>query len=264
MATKSKRKTLGSKLRFEVFKRDSFRCQYCGKAAPDVLLHVDHIKPVASGGLDELLNLVTACVDCNLGKGARHLDDDAAVEKARTQIEALQERREQLEMLLAWRDGMSDIDEIAVKSMVDHWQKLAPGWTVSDSGIQSIRKWWSSWSLNDILTAMDAAATAYIEIVEGKATSDSWSLAFSKIPGCCRVNELDKSDPNIKELYYVRGICRKRLEGRYFNNADCLWRIKQAVANGASIAAIKSIACCCRSWSGLFASIDALTEVGAE
>jgi len=29
--------------RFEVFKRDKFTCQYCGKAAPDVVLHIDHI-----------------------------------------------------------------------------------------------------------------------------------------------------------------------------------------------------------------------------
>lgn len=46
----SKRKSISKKLRFEVFKRDSFTCQYCGKMAPDVVLEVDHINPVASGG----------------------------------------------------------------------------------------------------------------------------------------------------------------------------------------------------------------------
>ena len=40
------RKAISKKLRFEVFKRDSFTCQYCGKSAPDVILHVDHILPV--------------------------------------------------------------------------------------------------------------------------------------------------------------------------------------------------------------------------
>jgi 5-methylcytosine-specific restriction endonuclease McrA len=29
------RKALSKKLRFEVFKRDNFTCQYCGRAAPD-------------------------------------------------------------------------------------------------------------------------------------------------------------------------------------------------------------------------------------
>jgi hypothetical protein len=57
-------------LRFEVFKRDGFACQYCGAHPPDVLLEADHITPVAAGGEDSLENLVTACQDCNRGKGA--------------------------------------------------------------------------------------------------------------------------------------------------------------------------------------------------
>lgn len=61
---------LSKSLRFEVFKRDSFTCQYCGRSAPEVLLHADHIDPKANGGEDTILNLVTSCQDCNLGKGA--------------------------------------------------------------------------------------------------------------------------------------------------------------------------------------------------
>lgn len=41
----SKRKGLSPKVRFEVFKRDSFKCQYCGRSAPDVMLRADHIEP---------------------------------------------------------------------------------------------------------------------------------------------------------------------------------------------------------------------------
>ena len=37
------RKTLSKKIRFEVFKRDKFTCQYCGRMSPDVILEVDHI-----------------------------------------------------------------------------------------------------------------------------------------------------------------------------------------------------------------------------
>ena len=56
---KPKRKAIGDKLRFEVFKRDQFKCQYCGKASPDVILHVDHINPVSKGGVNDILNLIT-------------------------------------------------------------------------------------------------------------------------------------------------------------------------------------------------------------
>lgn len=69
----SKRKTLRPVDRFEIFKRDCFTCQYCGAKPPGVLLHVDHILPIAKGGGNESSNLVTACQDCNQGKAARLL-----------------------------------------------------------------------------------------------------------------------------------------------------------------------------------------------
>jgi 5-methylcytosine-specific restriction endonuclease McrA len=51
------RKPIPNKIRFEVFKRDKFTCQYCGAAAPDVVLNCDHVKPVALGGDPDVLNL---------------------------------------------------------------------------------------------------------------------------------------------------------------------------------------------------------------
>lgn len=56
--------------RFEVLRRDSHTCQYCGAKAPDVTLHIDHVMPVALGGDDKPGNLVTACKDCNSGKAS--------------------------------------------------------------------------------------------------------------------------------------------------------------------------------------------------
>lgn len=67
------RKSLSKKTRFEVFKRDGFKCSYCGAHPPNVLLHVDHIVPVAEGGGNEEDNLTTACEACNLGKSATPL-----------------------------------------------------------------------------------------------------------------------------------------------------------------------------------------------
>lgn len=64
------RKPISKRLRFEVFKRDLFTCQYCGATPPDAIMEVDHIDPVACGGGDEETNLVTACFDCNRGKAA--------------------------------------------------------------------------------------------------------------------------------------------------------------------------------------------------
>lgn len=67
------RKSTGKRLRFEVFKRDHFTCQYCGRQPPEVVLVCDHVVPVVEGGETSLDNLMTACEPCNQGKAHRSL-----------------------------------------------------------------------------------------------------------------------------------------------------------------------------------------------
>lgn len=64
------RKKLSDKHRMMILERDNFTCQYCGRSAPDVILEIDHIVPVAKGGTNKPENLVTACKECNRGKRA--------------------------------------------------------------------------------------------------------------------------------------------------------------------------------------------------
>jgi hypothetical protein len=61
--------------RYEVLRRDGHACRYCGGAAPDVVLTVDHVTPVALGGSDKPENLVAACKDCNAGKSSSSPDE---------------------------------------------------------------------------------------------------------------------------------------------------------------------------------------------
>lgn len=62
------------RLRYEILRRDQHTCRYCGQAAPDVKLTIDHVIPTALGGTDDPTNLVTACTDCNNGKSASSPD----------------------------------------------------------------------------------------------------------------------------------------------------------------------------------------------
>lgn len=62
--------SVSKRLRFEILRRDSHTCRYCGAQAPDVKLAVDHVVPVALGGEDVPENLVCACVSCNAGKSS--------------------------------------------------------------------------------------------------------------------------------------------------------------------------------------------------
>ena len=69
---KKERSKMSSSLRYDILKRDHFRCQLCGRSASDgVELEVDHIIPISKGGKTVPDNLRTLCKDCNRGKSAK-------------------------------------------------------------------------------------------------------------------------------------------------------------------------------------------------
>ncbi len=69
-------------IRWQVFKRDSWKCVACGKAANDnIILHIDHIVPRSKGGKDELNNYQTLCEICNIGKSNK---DDTDLRKLKS------------------------------------------------------------------------------------------------------------------------------------------------------------------------------------
>jgi ribosomal protein S18 acetylase RimI-like enzyme len=65
-------------MRLDVFERDAFRCQYCSVVFDKLQLTIDHLVPLALGGVDEVTNYVTACRPCNERKAAQPLSVFAA------------------------------------------------------------------------------------------------------------------------------------------------------------------------------------------
>jgi len=59
--------------RREVFRRDNYTCQYCGRRSSD--LTVDHVLPKHLGGRHTWTNVVAACPSCNHHKGGRKLEE---------------------------------------------------------------------------------------------------------------------------------------------------------------------------------------------
>lgn len=59
---------ISAKLRYEVLRRDRYACRFCGRTAPEAVLHIDHVVPRAQGGRDVASNLQVLCDECNLGK----------------------------------------------------------------------------------------------------------------------------------------------------------------------------------------------------
>lgn len=116
--------SVGKRLRFEVLKRDGFRCRYCGASSMDTPLHVDHVVATSEGGSDDPSNLVAACEDCNLGKSNKAIDSCALPQKE-TGAEALERAGEHVAQIKAYLAAQQEV-EAARQEVVD-W--LADKWT---------------------------------------------------------------------------------------------------------------------------------------
>jgi hypothetical protein len=242
----SERKALTKRTRFEVFKRDSFTCQYCGNKAPDVVLQVDHIIPVAKGGLNDILNLVTACEGCNSGKSDKSLSDSSAIEKQRRQLESLNERREQLEMMVEWQRGLLEIDQDANTAIAELWSEQT-GYSLTESGFVSLRKLRRRFGVDELMKAIPIAVDGYIRRDKnGKAIHETVEWAFEKIGGICAVARAERDGDPIARAYYIRGILRNR---QFFADGRVIQMIKDAVLDGVDIADIEEAAKTAKNWT---------------
>lgn len=110
-------------LRFEVFKRDGFQCQYCGRQPPEVILEIDHILPRKRKGKNNPENLITACFDCNRGKGARDLK--IAPKSIREKTEILKEKEVQLKEFYKYQEKIKKRIENNINYLDERWHELS-------------------------------------------------------------------------------------------------------------------------------------------
>lgn len=238
----AKRKPIGKQLRFEVFKRDGFKCQYCGCSAPDVILHVDHIDPVSKGGDNDIMNLITSCQACNLGKSDRTLDDKSSVEKQRKQLQELNERREQLEMMLHWRDELKAFGDEVVEAVVEKINEMMEVRSVNESGVSSVRKWLKRFSAEEILDAAEQSAERYLSGFDQEV--NDFQGFFDYIP---RLAAAKKKPEAERRILYARGILRNRLA--YVNEKAAVSLMRDAVSAGADIEEIIELAKEVKNWT---------------
>lgn len=259
------RKAVPKKTRFEVFKRDAFTCQYCGCKAPDVVLHCDHVHPVAEGGTNDLMNLITACEDCNGGKGARLLDDAQVVAKARAQMEEINERRIQLEMLASWHRELSALGNMSVQVLEDFWREtLEADYAFSKHGQSIVKKWLKRFSEDELLTAISESVGSYVKRgADGAPTQESVEKAFDFIPRVAAMRRKQAENPHLKQVYYIRGILRNRLS--YLNETAAVNLMDEAVAHGIDLDAVEDMAKTVRSWSAFRRALeDFIIEQGSD
>jgi hypothetical protein len=230
------REPLSKKIRFEVFKRDSFKCQYCGRSAPDVILNVDHIIPVAAGGTNDIMNLITSCFDCNSGKGARQLSDNTIIQKQYNELEKLNERREQLEMMIEWRKGLEGLQN----TELEYFESVLSekfNRSLKEEGKKRVTALIKRYSLNELLTIIDIIYEKDIKenIIN---TMEKWA----------RVREAENNGkPYLKDVFYIRKILDNRFELSPCDKGKILKVLEDRILNDYNIEWLKECAQECTS-----------------
>lgn len=220
---------ISKKTRFEVFKRDSFKCQYCGKSAPDVLLEADHIEPASKGGSDDIMNLVTAYQECNRGKSDRKLSDNTVIQRRKQQLDDLPERREQLDMMMRWQKELLGIHHDEVQQLADYWHEATDQlFSLNESGSANLRTVLKRFGFSETFTAMKTAIQVYFKYDgAGDLTQESIEQGFKKIPGIATINKQGGFDEHYSTACYIAAIIDNK-SGPYVDKkrlASRIWRV---------------------------------------
>lgn len=207
-----KRKGLSKKIRFEVFKRDSFTCQYCGQKAPDVVLEVDHLDPVSKGGTNDIMNLIASCFDCNRGKGDRKINDGSVVEKQRKQIEDLAQKREQIEMILDWKKSLLGVKDDELSAINDYISELSGrDLHITDSGEKRAKKALRDYGLTEFLECLSISSDRY---------GDNIEEVLKKSYGIMKSRKMAKEIPNHDDAVHLFNMAKKTWWG-YPDFTEC-------------------------------------------
>jgi hypothetical protein len=235
------RKSISKKVRFEVFKRDNFTCQYCGRMAPDVVLEVDHINAVANGGTNDIMNLVTSCFDCNRGKGKRKLSEKSELKKQQEQLKQLSEKREQLKMMLDWKNELLKFTDEQAKEFKDHYSLLTDT-QVTEYGMEKVKKWIKQFGLVEIIECAEISVSQYFE----KENKASWEKTFSYIPRIAMVRKRQKDNPVVGKQNYIKGILRNRIS---YVNENTLREMLRKIQTEEEAEDVIDMALSCRNWT---------------
>lgn len=241
------RKNISKRVRFEVLKRDAFTCQYCGKSAPDVILHIDHIKPVSKGGNNGILNLVTSCQSCNSGKSDIELSDDSAVKRQQKQIMDMAEKHEQIKLMIEWKESIQNSEDLLVDSVADLIGRFLINKVPNDHGKMLIRKAIKKSSYHAVF---DCVNTIYSQSESVDDFSKKWAKGISYAG--------KKQDEFSKKINYAKGILRNRFN--YLNQSRFYAEVKSIGVNDDHADDIIEIAKLCRSVSHFFERLEELAN----
>jgi hypothetical protein len=165
-----RRKSLSVRTRFEIFKRDNFTCRYCYRSTPEVVLEIDHVVPVAEGGTDDPMNLVTACWECNSGKSAVPLSEVSTGEDPHDRAIMLLEKQRQLKEYDAVLAQLLEERESVAQDLLNWW--------CEQTGHESVPRNQFTWLVNQLQQVPSTLVKEAMLLAIGRDMTKDWRYAM--------------------------------------------------------------------------------------
>ena len=152
--------SVSKSVRFDIFARDAFTCQYCGRRPPEVVLELDHIYPRAKGGGDEVINLITACWDCNRGKSAKIISKIAPRPDADLAFLRVQQEIAEVKRFVAAEKKLAAMNKKLVASLQSIWVEYLTEDRHPTARV--LLPWVKRYGADEVATSIKLASTAYM------------------------------------------------------------------------------------------------------
>lgn len=178
------------------------------------------------------------------------LSDNSVMEKRKKQLDILQEKREQLELMIEWQNELLDFDNAVASSIAQVWTKFV-GTTINEHGLAKISLLLKKYSYEDLINAIQIACRQYL----GKKDSNE---IFNSLGGILYNKKLEEKDPVAASKKHIKNILQRNLG--YFNFKTGMSLIDSAIEYGASIDSLLNFSKEVRTWTQFKSGIHRFIE----
>jgi len=242
------------RIKFEVFEKDSFRCQFCGSRAPNVTLKLLRIQE--TNDKDTWLNtafLSTSCTNCENKKAG--IINDGFIS-----IEELEERLQQLKMLINWRKGMFKIRKQQLENLITYWQNKIPGYEINSDQKKHLLSYMTKYSGDEIRNAMNVACDKFVNFNPDKSYDhSSVSDAFYKVQEICLQKTEIANSNETEGLNQIHVHLKQNIDGFFDAQRAAQW-LTYARSWEVSIEDLIRMAQSVATWTEFAVNIDEMVE----
>jgi TolA-binding protein len=246
------------RIKYEVFEKDAFKCQFCGTGAPNVTLQLVRIQDAQPD--EEWLDTAFLSTSCKVCEKKKSGTDEKSLNNPYMSIDELEERLQQLKMLINWRKGMLNIRKQQLNNLIIYWENKISGFETNNDQKKYLAAHISKYSGDEIRSAMDMAVDKFIKYDEdGKLDQSSILTAFSKIPEICQTKTEIVTAHESDGLQRIHDQLSSNIAGFFDTRRTQQW-LNYARSWEVQIDDLYKMASSVKSWTEFSVNIDKMVE----